>query len=56
VALGLHRRGITRVRPLAGGLRAWRLRGFPVEAREAPAVPAALGRAPVGRGPDLSPR
>ena len=30
VALALHRRGFERVRPLAGGLRAWRERGFPV--------------------------
>jgi membrane protein DedA with SNARE-associated domain/rhodanese-related sulfurtransferase len=29
-ALALHRRGFERVRPLAGGLRAWRERGFPV--------------------------
>jgi 3-mercaptopyruvate sulfurtransferase SseA len=27
----LHRRGIWRVRPLAGGLEEWRRRGFPVE-------------------------
>jgi rhodanese-related sulfurtransferase len=31
VALQLQKYGITRVRPLAGGLVAWRLRGFPVE-------------------------
>ena len=30
VALLLRQRGIRRVRPLAGGLRAWRARGFPV--------------------------
>jgi rhodanese-related sulfurtransferase len=30
VALVLHRKGIENVRPLAGGLRAWRDRGFPV--------------------------
>ena len=30
VALALRRKGITPVRPLAGGLRAWRERGFPV--------------------------
>jgi len=29
----LHRRGIWRVRPLAGGLEEWRRRGFPVESR-----------------------
>lgn len=30
VALALRRRGIDRVRPLTGGLQAWRDRGFPV--------------------------
>jgi rhodanese-related sulfurtransferase len=30
VALILKRKGITRVRPLEGGLNAWRDRGFPV--------------------------
>jgi membrane protein DedA with SNARE-associated domain/rhodanese-related sulfurtransferase len=30
VALALRRRGIEHVRPLAGGLKAWRDRGFPV--------------------------
>jgi rhodanese-related sulfurtransferase len=30
VALALKRRGIEHVRPLAGGLQAWRDRGFPV--------------------------
>jgi len=29
VALLLKRRGIERVRPLAGGFRAWRERGYP---------------------------
>jgi rhodanese-related sulfurtransferase len=29
----LKRRGITNVRPLAGGLEAWRARGYPVEFR-----------------------
>jgi 3-mercaptopyruvate sulfurtransferase SseA len=32
VALLLRRRGIQRIRPLAGGLDAWREAGFPVEA------------------------
>jgi 3-mercaptopyruvate sulfurtransferase SseA len=32
VALLLIRRGITRIRPLAGGLDAWRALGFPVSA------------------------
>jgi len=31
VALILRKRGITRVRPLAGGLNAWRKQGFPAE-------------------------
>jgi rhodanese-related sulfurtransferase len=30
VAFALHRRGFERVRPLAGGLRAWHERGFPL--------------------------
>jgi 3-mercaptopyruvate sulfurtransferase SseA len=32
VALLLRRRGIERVRPLAGGYRAWRERGYPLTA------------------------
>jgi 3-mercaptopyruvate sulfurtransferase SseA len=32
VALLLRRRGIERVRPLAGGYRAWRDRGYPLTA------------------------
>ena len=31
MALELHRRGITQVRPLLGGFEAWRAAGFPVE-------------------------
>ena len=38
VALALQRRGFERVRPLAGGLRAWRERGFPVTL-EVPMMP-----------------
>jgi rhodanese-related sulfurtransferase len=34
VALMLKRRGIDRVRPLAGGLGAWLEYGYPVEAIE----------------------
>jgi len=30
VALILRRRGIERVRPLAGGFRAWRALGYPI--------------------------
>ena len=36
VALLLRERGFTRVRPLEGGIDAWRARGFPVEAIRAP--------------------
>jgi rhodanese-related sulfurtransferase len=35
VALILRRRGIERVRPLAGGLQGWRDRGYPVISLEA---------------------
>ncbi|MEI9863945.1 MAG: thiosulfate sulfurtransferase GlpE [Limisphaerales bacterium] len=31
VALQLHRKGITRVRPLLGGIDAWRERNYPTE-------------------------
>lgn len=31
MALLLKRNGITRVRPLAGGVAAWRARNFPLE-------------------------
>jgi 3-mercaptopyruvate sulfurtransferase SseA len=34
VALMLKRRGITRVRPLAGGLAGWKEKGFPLENRQ----------------------
>ncbi len=51
VALGLRRVGFERVRPLAGGLPAWRRRGYPLQAP--PAAPrGGLGnrhRAPVER-------
>lgn len=42
MALQLKRRGIERVRPLAGGFEAWRQAGYPVEPIEAagPAVDA----------------
>jgi rhodanese-related sulfurtransferase len=36
VALLLRERGFTRVRPLEGGIDAWRARGFPLEAIRAP--------------------
>ncbi|HVA00416.1 MAG TPA: hypothetical protein VMV34_02055 [Terriglobia bacterium] len=34
MALMLKRRGLTRVRPLAGGLAGWREKGFPLETRK----------------------
>jgi 3-mercaptopyruvate sulfurtransferase SseA len=34
VALMLKRRGITRVRPLAGGLSGWREKGYPLHVRQ----------------------
>jgi rhodanese-related sulfurtransferase len=34
VALLLRRKGIVRVRPLAGGLDAWKQLGLPVQERE----------------------
>jgi membrane protein DedA with SNARE-associated domain/rhodanese-related sulfurtransferase len=34
MALRLHKLGITRIRPLAGGLAGWRARGFPMQALE----------------------
>jgi 3-mercaptopyruvate sulfurtransferase SseA len=36
VALLLMRKGITRVRPLAGGFVGWQKKGFPVESHESP--------------------
>jgi 3-mercaptopyruvate sulfurtransferase SseA len=36
VALRLRRRGIDRVRPLAGGYDAWRAAGFPMETPSPP--------------------
>ncbi len=41
MALLLHRRGITRVRPLSGGFDAWRAQGFPLEPIIAPEARAA---------------
>jgi len=45
VALALHRLGFDRVRPLAGGLRDWRERGFPLTL----AIPSAPTREGTGR-------
>ena len=46
VALDLRQKGIENVRPLAGGIRAWRERGFPVTSDvllpDSPAVAAIL--------------
>jgi membrane protein DedA with SNARE-associated domain/rhodanese-related sulfurtransferase len=36
VALMLRQRGLTRVHPLAGGIEAWRARGYPLEAVQSP--------------------
>jgi len=44
VALMLKRRGITRVRPLAGGLAGWKEMGFPLETRQTPKPLAAEAR------------
>ena len=40
VALALQRKGVKNVRPLAGGLKAWRAHGFPVssEVRTLPSL------------------
>ncbi len=41
MALLLRRNGITRVRPLAGGLEAWRERKFPLEPLSLDGIPGA---------------
>jgi hypothetical protein len=47
VALALQRKGVQHIRPLAGGLRAWRDRGFPVTSEVGtPPIPVARGCAP----------
>jgi 3-mercaptopyruvate sulfurtransferase SseA len=43
VALQLQKLGITRVRPLAGGLDAWMELEYPVEAAPLPAERASAG-------------
>jgi len=48
VALRLKRRGITRVRPLEGGLAGWMALNFPVEAVPVPAIPALGDLGPPG--------
>jgi len=49
VALLLTRRGITRVRPLEGGLERWMALGLPVRQLPAPAIPAGLNPPEVTR-------
>ena len=41
MALLLRKNGITRVRPLAGGLEAWRERNFPLQALDPAGTSAA---------------
>jgi 3-mercaptopyruvate sulfurtransferase SseA len=36
VALSLHRKGVTRVRPLLGGIDAWRKLNYPLEPSSRP--------------------
>jgi membrane protein DedA with SNARE-associated domain/rhodanese-related sulfurtransferase len=50
VALLLHRRGITRVRPLLGGIDAWRELNYPLEPASRP--PKAFPTAPPAAQPD----
>lgn len=42
MALLLRAKGITKVRPLAGGIDAWRGRDFPLEARQSATEPASI--------------
>jgi membrane protein DedA with SNARE-associated domain/rhodanese-related sulfurtransferase len=42
MAMMLRKRGITKVRPLAGGIAEWRARAFPLEAHPPAGVPAAM--------------
>jgi rhodanese-related sulfurtransferase len=42
VALHLHRKGISRVRPLLGGIEAWRERKYPTEAPALGAAPSKI--------------
>jgi 3-mercaptopyruvate sulfurtransferase SseA len=50
VALLLRRRGIERVRPLAGGFHAWRDRGYPLVALAAVTAGKVHARAPLTSG------
>jgi len=47
----LRRRGITRVRPLAGGLAAWREKGYPLETRQIINRPVAEAKAETANQP-----
>lgn len=38
MALLLRKNGIKRIRPLQGGLEAWRQRGYPLDTKHSPAV------------------
>jgi rhodanese-related sulfurtransferase len=53
VALSLQRKGFTRVRPLLGGIDAWRKNKYPTEVWTA-AVTTPVGRAAVDREPSLA--
>jgi hypothetical protein len=48
VALQLQRQGITRVRPLEGGMAGWMASGFPVHAVPGPVIPALAASAETG--------
>jgi rhodanese-related sulfurtransferase len=54
VALLLHRRGVTRVRPLLGGIDAWRDLNYPLEPASRPAKPLPT-LTPLGRQDNLVP-
>ena len=60
MALLLQRRGITRIRPLAGGLEGWRERGLPLERLSWCPLLKTSGRCLAGRagvrGPQRWPR
>ncbi len=46
VALSLHRKGVTRVRPLLGGIDAWRELNYPLEPASRPPKPLATPTSP----------
>ncbi|HTF45376.1 MAG TPA: rhodanese-like domain-containing protein [Terriglobales bacterium] len=56
VALALQRRGFERVRPLAGGLRAWQERGFPLTSLTLPCLEVAAAPLPEVRFRSLDSR